>query len=225
MMMVKLLRAVHNSMLKKYAFVRRISWALFQQKKEFAFHRGVGGRWRMTDAFLQQTRKMFTSWGYDEGDFDGGYVVDIGAGSKLRSKFFKMAKIVVIDPLAVQYRDLPFSDILQAHKVFAVPAEKCIDEIVGLADLVVCINVLDHVMDPRAVLENCLKYLKLSGELLLSVDCHGGDVSPSHPWGFFEDELLRLIEKVGFEVTSLVRDDGYQHIEDQTITLKLRAKK
>jgi hypothetical protein len=63
----------------------------------------------------------------------------------LRSKFFQGAHLVVIEPLADRLiAEVEGCDLQDAAEVHSRPAEQLIESLVGTADLVVSINVVDH---------------------------------------------------------------------------------
>jgi hypothetical protein len=200
--------------------LRILFWRIYQQKFEFNFQKGIGRIWRESNDFMLQTKKLFSFWGYSFNQFNGKTIIDIGAGSKLRSKFFIGSKIFAVEPLANKFKRLKFSDIFDADNVYCVSAEKYIPELHNKADLIICINVLDHVMNPSKLLANCFSYLLDSGEMLLSTDLHQ-EVSPSHPIGFTMISLEKIINEIGFVIKYRFIDKGYQGNKVKSITYKL----
>ena len=181
---------------KRIPILRYHSWKLSAQEFEFAFHKGPGGLWRMSSDFMRQTTVLFEFWGYPPDKYDGCIILDLGAGSKLRSKYFRNARIFAIEPLASRFKELPFSDLGDAEAVYSLPAEDLVEELKGKVSFLMCINVLDHVFDPRHVLENCLEYLSHDAEFLLSTDLHKELRDEGHPVGFTQESLLSLVAEV-----------------------------
>lgn len=69
----------------------------------------------------------------------------------------------------------------------------------GLVDVVICGHTLEHVSDPRAVLENLKHYLKPGGWLYLEVPAgEGSAVIHEHINQFNETSLRKLLENAGF---------------------------
>ncbi len=82
-------------------------------------------------------------------------------------------------------------------------------------DVVVMLQVLEHVLDPRAVLEECARVLRSNGLLVVEVpniDCWGFRLLgrhhrhfAKHHINFFDPKsLVRLLESVGFEIQEVV---------------------
>jgi len=164
--------------------------------------------WRNTQDFLDQTTYLMDYFGYSPEDFKDEIVIDLGCGSKLRSKFFKHGKIVAIDPLADDYiKNVPWSDINTATQYYSKPAEELIPELENCACFLMCINVLDHTFKPRKILENCHRYLKTGGELLISVDSHKF-ITPLHPQAINAKFLENAFSKMQFEILRSYRDLG-----------------
>jgi SAM-dependent methyltransferase len=173
-------------------------WESLSQPGELKFHQK--NEWRNSDNFMEETIELFDMFGYSRDDFEDGIVIDLGCGSKLRSKYFKKAKIVGIEPLADEFEStIDWSDLNEAYAVYSVPAEKMVKEVKGKASFVMCINVLDHTFDPMKILDNCYRYLDSEGEFLLSVDIHD-DSDDLHPIHLTPDKLEKMILDTGFEI-------------------------
>ncbi|MFA7289122.1 MAG: methyltransferase domain-containing protein [Melioribacteraceae bacterium] len=157
--------------LEKFPKLKHFFWVYLSQKKEFRFHKK--DNWRRTQDFLKQNDFLFKHWGFNEFDYENKVIIDIGAGSKLRSKYFRGSKIIAIEPLADKFvKKIDFCDLREAYKIYSLPAENMIEELKGIADLIICINVLDHVDNYQKVLNAAYFYLKNDGRFLLSVDLH-----------------------------------------------------
>ena len=184
-------------LIMRFLFPIKFLWKLFAQKGELEHH--VGDEWRQTEDFMVHTGKLMLRMKYTENSFKNKIVVDMGNGSKLRSKFFKDSKIIAIDPLNDDFRkNIEWSDVGDAYKCFSVPAEEMIDEIAGVADFVMCINVLDHTYNPKKILENIYAYLKDDGEFFLSVDLNHSIPNSKHPFAFSDQTVKQLLDSVGF---------------------------
>jgi hypothetical protein len=83
------------------AIAPKLVWRLAQQW-EFLFHRKDG--WRHTPDFMAHTARLFQHFGFRPDQYRGRTVVDVGAGSMLRSRFFEEARLVAIEPLADRFR-------------------------------------------------------------------------------------------------------------------------
>ncbi|MEM2250943.1 MAG: methyltransferase domain-containing protein, partial [Candidatus Hadarchaeales archaeon] len=141
----------------------QLRWRLITQRLELRSYKSE--IWRKTNAFMSQTSLLFKHWGYSRTDFKNRIICDIGAGPKLRTKFFENAKIAAIEPLGSKFiSEYSWSDIKDAWRLYTQPAEKFIPDLENRCDFIVCINVLDHVYDPISVLKNAFRYLKAGGE-------------------------------------------------------------
>jgi SAM-dependent methyltransferase len=146
-------------------------WDSVAQPGELAFHKRPNirstGQWEAKNAQFWQRR------GFSAEGWDGKLIVDVGAGSRLRSLFFRGARIIAIEPLAEKYiAEVEWQDLDRAEQVYAVPAEKDIPELHGRADLLVSMNALDHGYDFEAAVMNISRYLKPDGLAHLSFDRH-----------------------------------------------------
>jgi SAM-dependent methyltransferase len=173
---------------------------LLAQPDELQFHKT--NKWRQSEDFMNQTISLLKFWGYKSDDFADQLIADLGAGSKLRSKFFQRARIIAIEPLANEFiRSIDWTDLNDAYRVYACPAETELTELAGQIHFLMCINVLDHVYDYKKILQNVSKMLKPKGEFLLSVDLHtNGKVDPMHPVNLDEDCLKRSLLASGLKI-------------------------
>ena len=181
-------------------------WAGAAQEGELEFHKT--NRWRETEAFMEQTVALFRTFGFQRSGWEGKTVIDLGAGSKLRSKFFEGARIVVIEPLADRYiAEVPWSDLKDAAAVFSRPAEKLVEECVGTADLLISINVLDHCYDFADIVSNIRDYLKPDGTAFLSFDMHE-NVDDMHPLVLTESVCEEIFDQAGLKVVKFSKGGG-----------------
>jgi SAM-dependent methyltransferase len=180
--------------------LKRLSWRLVAQTGELRFHQR--NRWRQSADFMEHTAALFRWWGYQPTGFEGRRIVDIGAGSRLRSRYFTGARVVAIEPLAERFtRTIPWADLKEADAVYATPAEKRIPELVASASFAMCLNVLDHTYDPWAVLTNAYAYLQPGSEFVLSVDLHDhGEAGLSHPVHLTRADLQAGLARAGFDI-------------------------
>lgn len=174
------------------ATASRDEWEHQAQQSEFRFHKK--DRWRQTDDFMDQTARLFRHFGFAPDDYVGKTVVDVGAGSKLRTKFFQDARLIVVEPLADRFlSEITWSDLRDADEVHSRPAEQLIESLVGNADLVVSINVLDHCFDFPQIVKNIEQYLKPDGLAFLSFDMHA-EADEMHPLSLTEETCAPIFE-------------------------------
>lgn len=202
--------------LLRIGFVRKLVWRFVSQPGELSFHNE--NEWRKSTDFETQTDSLFRGWGYSAGDFSGRRILDVGAGSKLRSAFFTGSEIVVIEPLADDYRKIDFCDLDDAAQVHAIPAEQDVPTLHGTVDFAMSINVLDHVFDPAKVVANVHRFLKPDGQFLLSVDLHHHtEADLMHPVSMSKEEIRNLLEAASFVIDReidglpLAETDSYGH--------------
>eukprot|EP00746_Dinoflagellata_sp_MGD_P073122 gnl/MRDRNA2_/MRDRNA2_29683_c0_seq1.p1 gnl/MRDRNA2_/MRDRNA2_29683_c0~~gnl/MRDRNA2_/MRDRNA2_29683_c0_seq1.p1 ORF type:complete len:441 (-),score=64.86 gnl/MRDRNA2_/MRDRNA2_29683_c0_seq1:245-1543(-) len=211
------------------------------QSFEYSWHVRQGGTLRGNDAlFLGQTDQLFRNWGIHPEDYsDNKVIVDMGAGSRLRTRgFFTQGtpRIVAIEPLAQQWVDykllnpgkLTWCDLEQAHRVFATPAEIPACEFAHKADLVVSVNVLDHVASPQMFLDAVSMYLKCDGIAIISTDYH--PPAQGHPHQLSQKALKMHSEKSGLEAirSEMLEKKSYGHGDAWThfwvLNSRIRAK-
>lgn len=176
----------------------REEWQKNAQKGEFEFHKT--NTWRQTESFMEQTRALFRYFGYGENDYQDKVVLDLGAGSKLRSKYFQGAKIVALEPMADDcLREIAWCDLKDAWKLFSLPAEDRIDELVETVDFAFSINVLDHCYNFDAIIANLFQYLKPGATAFLSFDAHY-ITNDMHPLILTEEICSKIFKDAGFSI-------------------------
>jgi 2-polyprenyl-3-methyl-5-hydroxy-6-metoxy-1,4-benzoquinol methylase len=176
----------------------RRKWAKVAQEGEFAFHKN--DKWRRTPSFMEQTDRLLRHFGFTPEQYAGKVVVDVGAGSMLRTKFFTGAHLVVVEPLADRFiAEIPDTDLKEAAEVYSRPAEQLVTELVGRADLVISINVLDHCFDFPKIADNIRRYLKPDGLAFLTFDMHD-EADHMHPLSLTEETCKPLFAKAGLRI-------------------------
>jgi len=185
---------------------KKEDWQQKAQEGEFKFHKT--NKWRQSEDFMKQTKKLFDHFGFDQDSFQGKTIIDLGSGSKMRCKYFKNAELICIEPLADRFvKEIKWCDLLDADGLYSVPAEVFVNECENKADLVISINVLDHCYNFENIVENVFKYLKKDGIAFLSFDKH--DVSDEmHPLKLNEEICKDIFYKKGFEINSLTKGCG-----------------
>lgn len=203
-----------NTILK----VNADKWSSEAQAGELAFHKRPN--FRSDEAgFKDGNARLFKSFGYKEDQFVGKTVVDLGAGSKLRGKYFIGSRIVAIEPLASKFiAEVQWCDLSDADEVYSEPAEVLIPQLVGRSDLLFSINVLDHCYDFEKIIGNIMTYLKVGGKACLSFDCHS-KVDKLHPIIINEKVATQIFFDTGFQVNQFRRTPSYHKaIADYSIT-------
>ena len=173
-------------------------WYRQAQEGELAFHKK--DQKRQSSDFDENSKALFEHFGLHREQFRGGTVIDLGAGSKLRSKYFEAAELIAIEPLASRFlEEISWCDLNDADAVYSEPAECLIQDCVGRADLLVSINVLDHCFDFDQIVANIRAYLKPEGLAFLSFDEHKYR-DTMHPLILSDDFCREVFERKGLSV-------------------------
>ncbi len=177
------------------------NWKNKGQPAEFNHHKSPQSHnFRGKDeVFEKSNTELLKSFYCDRDDFIGKKIIDLGAGSRLRTKWFNESYIIAIEPLADKFKSISFCDLDDADEVYSEPAEKFLENLEEQVDAIICINVLDHCYDAEIIMENCYKYLKDGGKMLLSVDLNSKE-DYKHPINFSVETLQKLVRKVGFNI-------------------------
>ncbi|NUO56738.1 MAG: hypothetical protein HOV71_30220 [Hamadaea sp.] len=180
--------------------IDRDAWQGAAQSGELSFHKGNAG-FRGQDEVWQAA--VDTDWraaGFSPEGWAGKTILDVGAGSRLRSLWFQGAEVLVLEPLADRFRaEVEWCDLDRAQEVYSVPGEEFVPELAGRADLVVSINALDHGYDIAQSIRNIRGYLKDGGEAFLSFDMHF-QPDEMHPLVLDNEMMLKIYAESGFEV-------------------------
>jgi len=138
--------------------------------------------------------KMKNEFGFTEDSFAGKTILDIGAGPRSwPSLLLNKAKIIIVEPLAYEF--VTFNDgyykLPNITKVYSLPGEECVEELINNIDIVWCFNTLNHCYEWKKVIDNIEKYLKSNGKLYMKVRVaespHNGHVGVKH------DEFLEYL--------------------------------
>jgi hypothetical protein len=184
----------------------REAWQETAQEGDFEFHKS--NLWRQTDDFMTETSRLFQHFGLGSQEYSGSTVIDLGAGSRLRSKYFSGAEIIAIEPLAERYTtEIEWCDLSDAAEVYSRPAEEKLHECVGRADLLISINVLDHCYNFDVILGNIRDYLKPGGLAFLSFDKHL-DADSLHPLQLTEEFCEQIFRSKGLRIQNFTRGFG-----------------
>lgn len=134
------------------------------------------------------------------------FVVDWGSGSKPVSRYTTNydCAFVTIDknPLIVEDRRSPIHFTHDIQEPFDI-----VEKGYRLCDVAFCIEVLEHVEDPRAVLENIYNNLEQGGVLYLTAPFQFEIHSDDDYWRYTENGLRLLLGWVGFIVEDVIAQD------------------
>jgi SAM-dependent methyltransferase len=183
------------------------TWKQTAQPGELAFHKSKnirsGAQW------VSGNKVFWRNQGFSPKGWEGKVIVDVGAGSRLRTLFFKGAHIVAIEPLAQEFlKEVEWQDLDKAAEIHASPAEVLIPGLVGRADLIVSVNALDHGFEFERAIQNLRQYIKPEGLVYLSYDQHEKP-DEMHPL-ILNDKISRgVFERSGFRVAKAKEKSRY----------------
>ncbi len=181
------------------------AWAGPAQDQEFAYHATHKGR--RSPQFTINSARFWEHFGFRADQFAGQVIVDVGAGSKLRTRYFADARIMAVEPLADRYRTLDFCDLDTAAACFSVSGETLVPELVDRADVVLSINALDHGYDFDQAIRNIAAYLKPDAPAFLSFDLHE-KADAMHPLVLTEASCRAAFAAAGLTVTRVMEGVG-----------------
>jgi hypothetical protein len=180
-------------------------WAGPAQDQEFAYHAAHKGR--RSPQFTVNSARFWQHFGFRADQFAGQLIVDVGAGSRLRTRYFDGARIVAVEPLADRFRTLDFCDLDCAEACFCVPGETLVPELVNRADAVLSINALDHGYDFDKSIQNIAAYLQPGAPAFLSFDLHD-QADAMHPLVLTEASCRGTFSAAGLTVSRVMEGVG-----------------
>jgi 2-polyprenyl-3-methyl-5-hydroxy-6-metoxy-1,4-benzoquinol methylase len=175
------------------------AWQREAQAFEFEFHKNEN--FRSSDVFIEENDLLFTSFGFKKHQFFEKTILDLGAGSRMRGKFFENSYQIIIEPMANKcIEQIKWCDFLDANELYSKPAEEKIIELENKVDFLFSINVLDHCYDFPKIIENIHFYLKPGGLTFLSFDSHF-TTSIGHPLILTKKICDDIFVQKGFQIT------------------------
>lgn len=148
-------------------------WSIAQQG-ELSWHI-ANPHWRADNlSFISETKTLFDKFGFSKDYCKDKLVLDVGAGPRLRTKYFRGADLYAIEPLGNEFiAEFDWCD-LEDCELNTNQIEELIPEFVDKFDLIISINALDHCENFSLALTNMASYLKRDGEMFISYDLHDG---------------------------------------------------
>jgi 2-polyprenyl-3-methyl-5-hydroxy-6-metoxy-1,4-benzoquinol methylase len=179
--------------------IDRDAWASAAQEGELGFHKRHNFR-AEKEVWWAHVTKDWEALGLKPTGWEGKTIIDVGAGSKLRSLWFEGATLIVLEPLADRYvQEVAWHDLDKADEMYSVPAEEFLPQLVNRGDLIVSINALDHGYNFAEGAKNIRKYLKDDGLAILSFDMHDQPDS-MHPLILTDEICTKIFEEAGFRI-------------------------
>ena len=181
--------------------IKKWKWSKTSQPGELRFHQR--NLFRQTSGFMEETEAIFAGLGFSQESLAGKRVLDFGAGSKLRTLWFRdVAELVALELLASEFaRTIKWSDLSKADNVLAVAGEDFVDSYRAYFDVSFSVNVLDHAHNWKRALRNNHRYLNSGGSLYSLVDIHE-KTDVFHPVILCVDSIGELVSNEGFELVS-----------------------
>jgi len=124
-------------------------------------------------------------------------ILELGSGYAVRGKYYYSAK-----RLFPEDNEFIQSDINKSfgHPIVDVTKMKYSNEF----DVILCLNVLEHVYDYQKALKNMYKALKKNGRVIIAVPFNYPlHDEPGDYWRFTEHALKNLLKDNGFKLVSL----------------------
>jgi ubiquinone/menaquinone biosynthesis C-methylase UbiE len=132
-------------------------------------------------------------------------IVEVGCGPHGIVRYlFENARFKIgLDPLIGRFKDGPVADCRTAYVAAIGETIPVKDE---AADLVFCINVLDHVMDADEILREIWRVLKPGGRFLLEVHTFPRILTPimffdrPHTFHWSHDSVTKMVRNSGYKI-------------------------
>jgi SAM-dependent methyltransferase len=141
----------------------------------------------------------------------GSKVLDAGAGDLKYKKYFKNFEYTSVDFCQV---DKTYGEVDIICNLTNIPLK---DE---TFDVILCLQVLEHVPDPRLVAKELHRLLKKGGRLLLTAPQNWGEhEEPYDFYRFTRYSLLEILKEAGFEGVDIRPKGGYFLFLGQMIIL------
>lgn len=160
------------------------------------------------------------TYGIDLSGFDGTFLV-VGSGTGRAHALDLDGQVIGVDPLYQQLDDVPDS-----KASLATAAGEYIPLQNGCVDIAASHNVLDHVVDPLAVLNEIHRVLDEDGTLVLMVNVFLlpapvrrllDTLDRPHPHHFAPDDVRNLLDEAGFEII----DETVEQLNPETVNAKM----
>src|SRR2546430_15493406 len=125
---------------------------------------------------------------------EGKTVVTIGCGCTGDLAAFPAAVKIAVDPLLYVYQKLGMlmDDAVGNRTIYLSMGAENLPLLDEFADLVICRNALDHMLDPSITTKELWRVLKKDGALFVNVDIGGRPIAGERPV-FFQERLGNVV--------------------------------
>lgn len=138
---------------------------------------------------------------FAEGLASGVLLLDVGAGSGHYRDAFSKQFYLAIDR---GYEQKDLAGLSTVADIHAIPFAR------NSIDAAICLEVLEHVMDPDSVLEEIFRVLKPGGLAMISTPfCVGVHMQPYDYFRYTQFALSEKIRRAGFELVSIQPRGGF----------------
>ncbi len=144
--------------------IDKTRWLISQKKRAECWHGEA-----ILDRELERIRRFYIPWleDYIGKLSDTASILDTGCGPVCAARFIDQGEKTYLDPLLDHFRRV-YPGKLPKGKYLAMTAEN-IPAPDASFDLILCINALDHMMNPELALHEMERLLKPDGVLVLSL--------------------------------------------------------
>lgn len=205
-------------------YLNEVGWFLHREKYGYNHFTDsyAGERLVWSQMLLDE---VLSYCGHDQNWVENKTVVSIGCGCSGDLAVWPAATKIAVDPLLYVYQKLGMLLEDAAHTTRTIYLSVAGEELALLdecADLVLCRNALDHMLDSKQGLQEMWRILKRDGLLFVSVDI-GGNPTPDEPTVFSEESLSALLREQ-FEILKLT--SGHPpHDEWRDCSVRVLARK
>jgi len=191
---------------ERWKFAQQMEREFWLSLDEATFHAQEAGYQSLAGDLVRHARTRF-------GIRDDIRILQIGCAVEDAVMHFPYGKRFAIDPLADFYIQ-HFERSRNPSVTYFTANGEAIPFVSNVFDLIICNNVLDHVLHPEKVLRDVRRTLKSGGIFFLSVDVYpeatysqrvareasGVVIDPCHPHTFTIKTLTGLVDTAGFQV-------------------------
>jgi SAM-dependent methyltransferase len=173
--------------------------ASFLDEGEEAAPTYEGRRWQIARA---EVLRMLDDAAIEDPDFfRGKTVVDIGPGPMGFPDACPAGVRIGIEPLAQRFDDLGL--LLASDAIYLPVMAENMPLLASSVDVVLSRNSLDHVTDPRAVVEETMRVLRPGGTFILNVDVEHR-ATATEPHAFTVDHIRALLARMEISFETVI---------------------